>query len=281
MDWHQLHRRIRDRLESLTSPEEAQSEARIWLEDGFQRSLDWLALHGTETVSSEDQQQLQSWLDRRSLREPCQYLWGRTRFRERSFRCDARVLIPRPETELLIEEALARRSADRPLQVWDVGTGSGILAITLALETSWIVTASDLSPDALACAQQNALDHRAPVHFIESDLLEAASGSIDMVVSNLPYVDPATHSQLQPELHFEPSLALYASEQGEGLITRLLRDGRRRSIPLMLLEIGAGQADRLRSLAHTLGWPQAETLRDWNGHDRVLVAEDPSVKTDK
>ena len=281
MDWDHLHRHLLETLETLTTPEEARAEARLWLEDGFKRDQAWLTLHGEDPVNRDDQQRFHTWLERRKRREPCQYLWGGTLFRNRRFRCDPRVLIPRPETELIIEEALARRPAETPIRVWDVGTGSGIIAVTLALETQWTLTASDVSLDALACAKENALHHQVSLQFVEGDLLQAHGDPVDLVISNLPYVSPLTRDQLQPELYFEPALALYAPEEGYALEERLLREGKHRSVPLMILEIGAGQAERLKPLAREIGWPHVETSHDWNGHDRVLVVEQPVSKIGK
>ena len=275
MDWDHLHRQLIETLRMFSTSEEALAEARVWLEDGFGKGQSWLTLHGHDRVSLDDQYQFHIWLERRKRREPCQYLWGKTTFRNRLFKCDSRVLIPRPETELLIEESLARRSAETPIQVWDVGTGSGIIAVTLALETRWTLTAADISQEALTCAQENILHHRVAVQSINSDLLREAPPSLDLVVSNLPYVAFETRDQLQPELHFEPALALYASEEGYALVKRLLKEGYDRSIPLMILEIGAGQAKQIQILSHDLGWPRVETTCDWNGHDRILVVEQP------
>ncbi|MFM8430714.1 MAG: peptide chain release factor N(5)-glutamine methyltransferase [Holophagaceae bacterium] len=275
MDWDHLHRHLLQTLKELTSAEEAHSELRLWIEDGFGHDLAWLTLHGQDRVDEPTQRQLKTWIERRKKGEPCQYLWGHTRFRGRFFHCDPRVLIPRPETELVIEEALARRSAREPLQVWDVGTGSGIIGVTLALETDWMITASDLSAEALSCAKENALHHQAPLKFVQSDLLQACRGSLDLVIANLPYLSPSVRDHLQPELHFEPSQALFADEAGYALMKRLLQEGWQRQVPLMIFEIGHDQAPPLTLLAEQMGWPQVRTTRDWNGFDRVLVVEKP------
>ncbi len=275
MDWDHLHRYLLRTLEELTSVEEAQAEARLWIEDGYGHNLAWLALHGKDSVDDKIQRQLDTWIERRKKGEPCQYLWGRTQFRGRFFRCDDRVLIPRPETELVIEEALSRRLSSASMRVWDVGTGSGIIGITLALETQWTITVSDLSSKALDCAQENAHDHQIQLKFVQSDLLQACTDSLDMVIANLPYLSPLIRNQLQPELHFEPSQALFAEDAGYALVERLLKEGWDHQVPLMILEIGHDQANQLKRIAKKIGWPHVQTTRDWNGFDRVLVVEKP------
>ncbi len=205
-------------------------------------------------VEPPDAERFRSLLERRLRGEPVAYLLGEREFFGRPFAVDPRVLIPRPETEHLIEEALALELPAAP-RILDVGTGSGAIAVTLALELPAArVTAVDLSPAALAVAAANAHRHGV-VDRVRLAALDLAVGlrlgSFDLVVSNPPYVDPADRADLSPEIRdFEPAIALVAPGSGESVLVRLLSelDDLAPGTPL-LLEIGQGQAGRLETLA--------------------------------
>jgi release factor glutamine methyltransferase len=217
---------------------------------------------------------------RREAAEPVAYLVGRREFYGRVFRTDRRALIPRPETELLVELGLAavgrgRARGVEPVVV-DVGTGSGALAVTLAAETGARVLAIDLSADALALAAENAslLGQRARVRLVRADLLSAVRGPVHLVLANLPYV-PAGRP-LAPELvDHEPRVALFAGPGGTELTERLLHEAAALLAPggELALELdGPAQAQRLVTVARAL-YPGAETevRRDGAGRDRALV----------
>lgn len=231
-----------------------------------------MVAHSTDPVPDEVRTQVSSWVHRRKKGEPWAYILGWSAFRNRRFVVSQDTLIPRPETELLVEAALEvgqRLKVDRCV---DVGTGSGIIAISLALETNWLVTASDVSQGALAMARRNADALQATVQFLEGNLLGPIPDPIGLVVANLPYVDPADQPGLQPELAFEPPSALFAPDKGLALSTELLAQARQRQAPACLLEIGAGQGGELCRRAMGLGWHKAMIHQDFAGHDRILVA---------
>jgi release factor glutamine methyltransferase len=259
-------------LAGFLEPEEAQAECARWFEDGLGLSRSWLAAHGTEPAPAEVRRQVSGWLRRRRKGEPWAYILGWSLFRDRRFQVTSATLIPRPETELLVEAAL---EVGRRLQVdrcVDVGTGSGILAVTLALETRWQITATDLSQAALSVARLNATALGAAIQFHEGSLLEPVPEPLGLVVANLPYVDPAEQPTLQRELAFEPASALYAADGGRALTQALLAQARTRKAPACLLEIGAGQGGELCRQALGLGWCKAMVHQDLAGHDRILVA---------
>ena len=154
----------------------------------------------------------------------------------------------------------------------DVGTGSGIIAISLALETAWAVSATEVSPGALAVARENAEALGAAVAFHSGSLLEPLPDPLGLVVANLPYVDPADRPHLQRELGFEPPSALFAPDRGLQLSTDLLGQARTRQAAACLLEIGAGQGGELCRRALGLGWGKAMVHQDLARHDRVLIA---------
>lgn len=259
-------------LAGFLDPLEARAEAFRWLEEGLGRGRTWLAAHGDEPVPDPDRDRAAQWLGRRRQGEPWAYILGWTTFRGRRFRVTPDTLIPRPETELVLEAALELGRRLHVLHACDIGTGSGILGICLALETDWDVVATDLSPGALAVARANAADLGARLRFAQGDLLAPVPDPAGLVVSNPPYVDPADRPGLQRELAFEPAQALYADDRGLALATELLRQARRRSAPGCVLEIGAGQGAELAARARAIGWKRVQVHRDLAGHDRVLMA---------
>ncbi len=219
-------------------------------------------------------------VERRRHGEPVAYLTGEREFYGRPFTVDRRVLIPRPETEHVIETVLALALPAAP-RILDVGTGSGCLAVTLALELPAArVVASDLSPAALALAAGNARRHQvaARVHMAASDLTAAlALERFDLVVSNPPYVDPEDAPRLSPEVvAFEPGLALFAPDHGQAVMARLfaaaaaLRPG-----IYLAVEIGGGQLDSCQRMAAAAGLTIHQVRRDYAGLPRVLVLSHP------
>jgi release factor glutamine methyltransferase len=270
--YRQLRLDLGRALAGFLPPEEAQAECVRWFEDGLGLSRSWQAAHGGDEVPVEVCDRMQTWLARRGTGVPWAYLLGWCLFRGRRFEVTPDTLIPRPETELLVEAALevgGRLSVDHCV---DVGTGSGIIAVSLALETGWQVVASDLSPGALAVAGRNAVAMGAAVQFFEGSLLEPVPDPLGLVVANLPYVDPVDQPRLQRELAFEPASALFAPDRGLALTTALLAQARARSAPACLLEIGAGQGGELCRRALGAGWNKAMVHQDFAGHDRILVA---------
>jgi release factor glutamine methyltransferase len=271
-DHNQLARELAAKLTEFLEPEEARAESRIWLEEGLGLSRAWLAAHGPDPVPAEALAQVEGWLARRRQGEPWSYILGWAPFRGRRFQVTSATLIPRPETELVLEAALEVGRRLKVLHACDIGTGSGILAVSMALETDWSVTATDLSPGALAVARANAAQLGARVRFFQGDLLAAAPDPLGLVVSNPPYVDPADEPSLQRELAFEPREALFADDRGLALATALLRQAHARQAPGCVLEIGAGQGEELKARALAVGWRLCVVHQDLAGHDRVLMA---------
>jgi release factor glutamine methyltransferase len=207
-------------------------------------------------------------VDRRAGREPVAYILGRRDFRRLALRVDPRVLIPRPETELLVEVGLSLASG---ASVVDVGTGSGAVALALADERPDLrVRGLDVSADALAVARANRDHLGLPVELAVADLLDAAR--YDAVLANLPYVRDGT--PLEPEIAlYEPAGALFAGPDGLDLVRRLIAavaDGPR-PLPLLAVEIDPGQAVAVAALMGTAGFASVAVRRDLAGRDRVVV----------
>lgn len=212
------------------------------------------------------------YLDERMKGKPTQYITKVQEFYGREFRVTRDVLIPRPETELLVEVAMKRLGSG---VVIDIGTGSGAIAVTLSLELKRRVYATDLSCEALAVAKANAAKLGADVDFIEGDLCSGiADGVADMVVSNPPYVALADRDTLQREVRdWEPSLALFGGLNGLCIYTRLIPEAARVLKPggTLVLELGAGQAEPVSARVST--WSNVQLFPDLAGIARVLVCE--------
>jgi release factor glutamine methyltransferase len=220
-------------------------------------------------------------LKRRAKHEPLQYIEGTAAFRELTLRVDPRVLIPRPETEVLVQEVLDWAAARGARSALDVGTGSGAIALALATEGPFErVVAVDLSPDALEVARANAGSAApgAPVDFRHGSLYDAAAGErFDVIASNPPYVGDEERAGLDAEVRdWEPAAALFAGTGGLDVIRPLVEGAPRYLSPggLLAMEIGAAQADAVCALVRATGaFAEPRVRRDLSGRDRIVLAE--------
>ncbi len=209
---------------------------------------------------------------RRSVgHEPVAYLLGRKGFRYIELNVDSRVLVPRPESELLVEVGLSLPPGARVL---DLGTGSGAIALALKQERpDLIVSASDISAEALEVARANGQRLALDVAFEQADLLEGIEGDFDAILSSPPYIAEAERATLPPDvLGHEPEQALFAGADGLDLIRRLVGAGAASSAALLAIEVGAGQATTVAQLAQQAGFTELEQRRDLAGIERVVVA---------
>lgn len=218
---------------------------------------------------------------RRARREPVAYITGTRGFWSLDLAVDGRVLIPRPETELLVEHALALLKGREAPQVVDVGTGSGCIALALASERpDAIIRAVDASPHALNVAAQNAKTLDLTVEFLRGNLLAGIDGPLDLVVSNPPYIPSADVDQLMPEVvRHEPRLALDGGPDGLVLIRALVDQAATRLVPggALALEIGFDQGPAVRALLEAGGrFVDVVVHRDLASHDRVVVGRRPA-----
>jgi len=219
---------------------------------------------------------------RRAAREPLAYITGHKEFWNLQFEVTPAVLIPRPETELIVEAVLRLApDADAPLAVADVGTGSGCVAVAIAHERPRAeVLAIDISEAALAVARRNASRHHvgSRVRFAAGDLLDGISGPFDAIVANPPYVRSGDRNGLQPEVREEPAVALYSGVEGLDAIARLIEQApdRMRRGAHLIFEFGLGQElDIERLLAASGQLVLVELLRDLQGIARTAVARRP------
>ena len=218
-------------------------------------------------------------VEKRLSRVPLQYLLGEAPFYGRMFKVDSRVLIPRPETELLCEWALCLLK-DRPSpRILDLCCGSGCIGITLkAGLPAASVTLSDISPDALALAAENAAKLGTDVSFCQSDLLEAFSGSVfDLIISNPPYIPSEECLTLQQEVRQEPLLALDGGPDGLDIYRRIIRDAFSCLVPggTLLMELGAGEDQAVSALLSAGGYCSTEIREDLSGIRRMILSTHP------
>lgn len=238
-----------------------------------------LYLEFDRSLSARELEPLREKVRRRAEGEPLQHLLGHWDFFGRTFKTDRRALIPRSETELLVEIVLKQfasggESANRLV---DVGTGSGILAITFALERPGLdVSAIDLSEDALALARENAerLGVSDRVAFRRSDLLDQLEGPFHWIVANLPYIPTADLNALQREVKFDPPVALDGGKDGLTIIKRLIESvpGKIASNGLIALELGQGQAQRVLGFLADQNYRDISIKKDYQGVERLLIA---------
>jgi len=242
----------------------------------------WLIAHDNKAVAPDVVTALHSLVRRRLAGEPIQYIAGEAEFYRMPFWVDRNVLIPRPETELLVEQAVKFAPLFRRPRMADVGTGSGAIAIALAHE--WpdaIVTATEISESALDLARRNAsrLGFADRVRFVKGDLLEPVAGEeFEFVVSNPPYVAERDRESLSVEVRdYEPAQALFAGDDGLGMYRRLIPAAYGALVPggFVLLEIGYGQADAVRKLLADAGFAEIQFTLDLQGIPRVAAARKP------
>lgn len=243
-----------------------------------------LASRREQVISGEGLARAESVVSRRKAREPLQYILGTQEFCGLDFHVNPAVLIPRPETELLVQETLREGGFAEGAVLVDVGTGSGCVAVTLATILSGMrIFALDCSGDALTVAKGNAERHGVSDGIIwkEGDLLsplrECNLGrSVDAIVSNPPYIAEEAWTGLQPEVRdYEPRLALVAGQKGTELHERLLHDALPflRSGGLLVMELGQGQAPLVRRAAEQVGgYTGFQTVKDESGIERVMIA---------
>ena len=206
-------------------------------------------------------------LARRRAREPVAYIVGFKDFRRIRLAVDRRVLIPRAETELLVEVGLTLAHG---ASVADVGTGSGAVALALKQERPDLeLTGIEISAEALAVARQNACRLGIEIGLVQADLLD--TDRYDVVLANLPYV-PAHGSELAPEItRYEPALALYAGADGMGVLRRLISRVERTAVRVIALEVDPRQASAVADLLHSAGFAAIERIADLAAHERVVV----------
>jgi release factor glutamine methyltransferase len=219
---------------------------------------------------------LRDLVKRRGEGEPLQHLLGTVEFCGHVFLCDKRAMVPRPETEELVE-FLESEIRNPKSEIADIGTGSGVIALSLAIKFPEAkILAADISDDALALARENAakLSLQDRVRFVKSDLLENVEGTFDFIVANLPYISTQDRHTLSREVSHDPEIALFAGARGDELVHELIAQAplRLRSGGLLALEIGIGQSEVLFSALAEKNFRDIHSKNDYSGVTRFLFA---------
>ncbi|MHA7879402.1 MAG: peptide chain release factor N(5)-glutamine methyltransferase [Saccharospirillum sp.] len=257
-------------------------DAELLLAECLGRSRTWLFTWPEQTLAPEHWQRFQSLVARRAEGEPLAYLTGVREFWSLPIAVNDSTLIPRPDTETLVEVALSR-IPHRSCRLADLGSGTGAIALALAHERpQWQVIAVEREPQAARLARGNAGHLRLAVAVIQGDWCESlADNSLDAIVSNPPYIDAADPHLNEGDVRFEPRSALVASQQGLADIRRIAGQALRVLRPggWLLVEHGWTQAEAVRQWLASLGYEAVETVRDLGGNDRVSLGRLPAVNT--
>lgn len=257
-------------------PDEAPGDAEVFARHVLGWDLTTFALRRNDPVPANFDQAFGALIARRARREPVSQIVGYREFWGLQFAVTRDVLTPRPETELLIDAALAVIPRDARALIVDVGTGSGCLAVALATEFSAAsVVATDVSREALAIARTNAVRHHVEdrIRFMQADLLPAVD-QVDLIVSNPPYVAVTEANALPVEVReYEPALALFAGPDGLGVYRRLLAAARGAvsASGRLIVELGYNQAADVAAIARQRGWEVEVTRRDLQGIERAMT----------
>ncbi len=238
--------------------------------------LDFI-LHQNQEVSEADQVLLEQIMVQLTEHRSPQYITGKAYFRDLELSVDERVLIPRPETEELVDLILKENSG-ASLKVLDIGTGSGAIAISLkAAQPNWQVTASDISADALQLASENSLNNQVPINFVQSDVFSKITETFDIIVSNPPYIAYDDEDEVGINvLASEPHLALFADEDGFAIYRQIIENASEHLTEngKLYFEIGYKQGEGLRALlAQHFPNKRVRVLEDMFGKDRMVVMD--------
>ena len=267
-------------------PERARRDAETLLQQATGKNRAWLMAHAKDHFAGCAAIGYATLLNRRAKGEPIQYITGETEFYGLPFRVSREVLIPRPETEHVVERVLELATQFRAPRILDVGTGSGAIAVAVARHLpQTTITATDCSLAALEIARQNAARNEvaARIRFLHGDLLSpVAEERFDIIVSNPPYVAEADRATLTVEVReFEPAMALFASGDGLAIYRRLIPQGCAALVPggWMVLEIGYGQQAAVHALLEQSGYREIAFTADLQGIPRVAAARSPALSS--
>jgi len=254
-------------------------DAQVLLAHCIGRDRQFLYAHPEEELSGADEERFRLMIARRMEGEPVAYITGQKEFWSLIFEVTPDVLIPRPDTEILVEEALKLFEREAEVRILEIGTGSGAISVALASELQRVsITATDSSPEALAVAARNALNNNVGerISFVCGDLFEPAVGTYDIIVSNPPYIPEGEFALLAPEVReYEPRRALVAGPEGTEIHRRLVQGARQLLAEggWLAMELGAGQRGALEKMLYNSDYCDIVFHRDYAGVERVVLAK--------
>lgn len=253
--------------------EDANLKARILLAYILNKDKTYLIINDKEEIDFETQKKYFSTIDRLINGEPIQYITNSQDFMGYNFYVDNNVLIPQPDTEILVEEVL--KSVNNKSKILDLCTGSGAIAISISKKSNIEVVASDISREALNIAEKNASNLDAKVIFIESDMFENIDEKFDIIVSNPPYIETNTIYDLPKEVQNEPHLALDGGKDGLDFYRIIAKQAKEYLLEngKLFLEIGYNQKESVHDILKNEKYKNIECIKDYAGNDRVIIAE--------
>ena len=260
----------------LTESDSARLDAELLLSESLDKERSYLYTWPEKELTSDQLSGFQTLLEQRIQGRPIAYILGRQEFWSLPFSVNEHVLIPRPDTELLVESILSDFPQEELIMA-DLGTGSGAIALALASEKpEWKIIAADISEKALACARQNAQDLTiSNVEFLQTNWCEGLpSYDFDLIVSNPPYIEEDDLHLKEGDVRFEPRLALVAADKGLEDIQSIAKQALSllKSGGNLYLEHGYQQAKNVRSILAQFGYEEIQTYKDLSGHDRATRA---------
>jgi release factor glutamine methyltransferase len=272
---------IRSALAAATHRLGDRTDAEVLLAYALSKPRSWLIAHADDVLSAEHASAYKVLVEQRQAGEPVAYITGRRGFWSLDLEVTPQTLIPRPETELLVELALQHLPRDRACRVLDLGTGSGAIALALASERPQAqLVATDVSADTLAVAQRNARRHHiANISFLHGDWFAPLDRRpFDVIVSNPPYIESNDPHLQQGDLRYEPLRALAAGRDGFDAIRRIVADAGQHLLPggWLLFEHGWNQGEGARELLRHAGFVELSTVRDLEQRERVSLGRWPS-----
>jgi len=268
---------LQQAISALAGGESPRRDAEILLEHVTGKARTWILAFGETELTADQQAQLEVLLARRKTGEPVAHLVGEREFWSLPLYVSAATLIPRPDTECLVEQALARLPA-APARILDLGTGTGAIALALASERpDCQVTAVDVMPDAVALAQRNLerLGLKNVTVQQSSWFAALADQQFETIVSNPPYIDECDPHLGEGDVRFEPRSALVAADQGLADLSHIIIQSRQHLVSggWLLLEHGWTQGEAVRALFQQAGYQQVETCRDYGGNERLTLGK--------
>ncbi|MFA6422962.1 MAG: peptide chain release factor N(5)-glutamine methyltransferase [Patescibacteria group bacterium] len=263
------------------NPNISLKDKEIFLEEILQKERSWLFSHEQYNLTEKELDQFESFISRREKFEPVNYIIAKTNFYNKSFVTDLRALIPRPETEQLVEIILAqKKKIPKNPKIIEIGTGTGAISITLFHELKKLspqIIATDISQNALDLASINANNLKAKIQFIQNDLLKHIDDKFDLIIANLPYIPHHFLKKLSPDIkYFEPEIALDGGNDGTELIRKLLDQAKNniKQNSLIYLEIWHDQGESLVQYIKNI-FPKSKinVIKDLSGQDRFIEIE--------
>lgn len=275
----ELIRSGQTQLQASLDPAAARAEAETLLGHVLEKDRSWLFAWSDQAVTAADQAQYQNLLQQRASGTPIAYLFGYRDFWTLRLKVTPDTLIPRPETEHLVEQALDRLNPATQARILDLGTGSGAIALALASEApKWQIYAVDISEGALAVAQDNAQQHQlSNITFIRSHWFEKIEGKFDLVVSNPPYIEATDHHLQQGDLRYEPLSALASGSDGLNDIREIVEKAHKCLLPggWLMFEHGYDQGQKCREILTRAGYESVFSHNDLAGHCRLSGGKHP------